>query len=267
LRGIGELDPLPLSKKLAPLADTGVRVRVAIALNPRTVPVLDTSGEDLDPLTEGGATSVSTASVLDRTFEFRRRMRWSGREWAAGDSVAVRWMDASRLRAALQESQRLVLPELGGWDLVTLPSADQGLGLSREGLFHYLGGEGPEPELSVAVRRSGRSVRVVLENRSVFATAVSNHGNWVQVSVEDGWVSVDEAGGFDRLSRGTLNGDRIDQGSYDRINAVRFFEIYLAPGEEITGGLVQVSSSRTPVTVRWHFTLFDGRDVTGETSG
>jgi hypothetical protein len=267
LRGIGELDPLPLGKKLEPLADTRVRVRVAVALSPRAEPPLGGPGDDLDPLTESAATTVSTSSALDRSFVFQRPLLWSGRRWTQGESLAIRWMDASKLRAALHEGHRLVMPELGGWDLVGLPAAGQRLGLGREEMIRFLGGEGPEPDLAVEVRRSGRSLRVRLANRSVFASAVSNHGNWLQVSVDEGWVTADGPGSFERLTRGTLRGDRFEQGSLERVNAVRFFEIYLAPGEEVSSGNVQVPSSRTEVTVRWHFTLLDGREVIGETTG
>jgi hypothetical protein len=263
LRGIGELDPLPLDQKLAPLADSGARFRVAVVLSPRSEPSLDGPNEDLDPLTEDAATTISTTSVLDRTFIFQRSMRWSGREWSAGDRLALRWMDASKLSAALHESHRLILPELAGWDLVGLPAADQTLGMSREALLRYLSGEGPEPEIVVQVTRNGRSMRVRLENRSVFSSAVSNHGNWLQVSVDEGWVTVDGPGSFERFTRGTLRDDDFQQGSLERVDAVRFFEIYLAPGEVIDSGSLRLPSSSTPASVQWHVTLLDGREVVG----
>jgi hypothetical protein len=266
LRVIGELDPLPLGKKLGPLAETRVRVRVAVALSPRAEPPLSGPGDDLDPLTEDGATTVSTSSALDRSFNFQRSLVWSGRRWTQGESLAIRWMDASKLRTALHEAHRLMMPELGGWDLVGLPGSEQRLGLTREALIRLLGGEGPEPDLAVEVRRRGRSLQVRLENRSVFASAVSNHGNWLQVSVDEGWVTADGPGSFERLTRGTLRGDRFEQGSLERVNAVRFFEIYLAPGEEVSSGNVRVPSSSTEVTVRWHLTLLDGHEVVGETT-
>jgi hypothetical protein len=263
LRGIGELDPLPLREKLAPLADAGVRVRIGIAIQPRTVPALDGPGEDLDPLTESSSATVSTSSILDRTFTFRRNTTWSGTTWPAGESIAIRWMDASRLRAAFEESHRMALPEMGGWDLVHLPREGQGLGLTRETLIRYLGGEGPEPALELDVQRSGRSVRVSLENASPFATAVSNHGNFVEVSVEEGWVTVDGFGSFDRLIRGTLDRGKWEQGDFERVNAVRFFEVYLAPGEKVTSGTARVPSSRSKVAVRYSLTLFDGANLSG----
>ncbi|MDX2438059.1 MAG: hypothetical protein QNL88_13535 [Acidobacteriota bacterium] len=264
LRGIGERDPLPFREKLAPLVDSGVRVRVGVVIQPKTEPPLQGPGDDLDPLTEKGVASVSTSSVLDRTFTFARSASWSGRKWSAGDTLAVRWIDASRLRAAIAESQRLLLPELGGWDLMILPPDGRELGLSRETLIRFLGGEGPEPTINLDVERNGRSLQVRMTNTGPFATAVSNHGNWLEVSVEEGWMTVDERGSFEHLTRGTVSGGKWDQGDFERVNAARFFEVYLAPGETVTSGTFRVPSSRSRVIVRYNLTLFDGTSVTGE---
>jgi hypothetical protein len=263
LRGLGELDPLPLDKKLERLAGTGVRVRLAVVLAPRTDPPLAGPGEDLDSLTEERIATVSTTSTLDRTFVFKRAVTWSGRNWKEGDSVAVTWFDAARLHAALAEIHRLVLPEVAGWDLVSLPPEGRTLGLGREALLRYLGGEGPAPELEVGVDRQGRAVEVSVVNPGPFVTAVSNHGNWVQISVDDGWVQARDRGSFDRVSVGTVRGDEWRDGDVDRVNGVRFSEIYVGPGERITSGEVRLPSSGNPVTVRWHFTLSDGSAITG----
>jgi hypothetical protein len=263
LRGIGERDPLPLAAKLEPLADAAIRVRVAVSLNPRTEPPLERPGDSLDALTERAAATVSTSSALDRSFRFERAVTWSGRQWSAGDSLAVRWIDASRLRSAIDESHRLLLPELGGWDLVTLPVPGEALGLNREELLRFLGGEGPQPDVELRVERDGRTLQVVLVNPTVFSSAVSNHGNWVQVAVGEGWLKADEAGSFERLERGTLNNGSWEQGSYERVNAVRFFETYLAPGERLVSGRVQVPSASSRVSVQWHLSLADGEEVSG----
>jgi hypothetical protein len=264
LRGIGELDPLPLWKKLEPLAATGVRIRPAIVLRPRTEPPLAGPGEDLDPLTENQTTTVSTTSVLDRTFTFEKAASWSGRSWDPGDSVAVRWMDVSKLHAALEEIQRLILPEVAGWDLIPLPEEEQALGMSREGLLRYLMGEGPEPDVQVEADRTGRSIRVRVANPSPFGTAVSRFGNWVQVSVSEGWLQARDAGSFEKRSLGVLQGEKLQQSNLDRVNTVRFQEFYLAPGEEVVSGDVRVPSSGTEITVRWYFTLASGKTVSGE---
>ncbi len=264
LRGIGERDPLPLRDKLEPIADSGVRVRIGIVIQPKTEPGLEGPGEDFDRLTENGVATVSTNSSLDRTFVFAKSVSWSGSRWSPGDAVAVRWMDASRLHAAIDESQKLLLPELGGWDLLMLPPAELELGLSRETLIRYLGGEGPEPVVEVDVRRSGRSVQVSLSNTGPFATAVTNHGNWLEVSVDEGWLTVDGRGSFERLARGTVSGGKWEQGDYERVNAARFFEVFVAPGEKVTSGTMQVSSNRSRVRVRYNLTLSDGTAVTGE---
>ena len=262
LRGIGELGPLPLWKKLEPLVGSGVRVRLAVVLTPRTEPALDGPGDDLDPLT--GVATMSTASNLDRTFTFDRNASWSGRSWQGGDSVAVRWVDAARLNAALKEMHRLVLPEVAGWDLVTLPSEDQSLGLRKETLLRYLEGEGPAPTVEVDVRRDGRSVRVSVTNTGPFVTAVSNHGNWVQVTADEGWIQARDRGSFDGSRLGNARGGDWSEGDPDRFNAVRFTEVYLGPEEKVSSGAVRLPSSRSKFTVSWNLTLSDGSAVTGE---
>jgi len=262
LRGIGELDPLPLRKKLEPLAGSGVRVRLAVVLTPRTDPVLEGPGDDLNPLT--GVASMSTTSTLDRTFTFESDANWSGRSWQKNDSVAVRWVDAARLNAALTEMHRLVLPEVAGWDLVALPPEDRALGLGRETLLRYLEGEGPAPDVEVDVERDGRSVRVSVTNPGLFVTAVSNHGNWIQVSVNEGWIQARDRGTFDGLRLGNVQGSNWSEGDLDRFNGVRFTEVYLGPDEQVSSGAVRLPSSRSKVTVSWNLTLSDGSAVTGE---
>ena len=262
LRGVRELGPLPLWKKLEPLAGSGVRIRLAVVLTPRTEPALEGPGDDLDPLT--GVATVSTTSTLDRTFTFETAANWSGRSWQKSDSVAVRWVDAARLNAALTEMHRLVLPEVAGWDLVALPPEDQSLGLGRETLLRYLEGEGPAPVVEVDVRRDGRSVRVSLTNTGPFVTAVSNHGNWVQVSVDKGWIQARDRGSFDGLRLGNARGHDWSEGDQDRFNGVRFSEVYLGPDEEVSSGSVRLPSSSSKVTVSWNLTLSDGSAVTGD---
>jgi hypothetical protein len=262
LRGVRQLDPLPLRKKLEPLVGSGVRVRLAVVVTPRAKPALENAGDDLNPLT--GAATVSTTSTLDRTFTFERAASWSGRDWKDGDSVALRWVDAARLHAALTEMHRLVLPEVAGWDLVALPPEDRALGLGRETLLRYLEGEGPAPEVDIDVVRDGRTIRVSLANSGPFVTAVTNHGNWVQMSVDEGWIQARDPGSFDGLRLGNARGEGWSEGDLDRFNGVRFTEVYLGPGESASSGSVRLPSSRSRVTVRWHLTLSDGSAVTGE---
>jgi hypothetical protein len=266
LRGIGELDPLPLNKKLEPLVGSGVRVRFAIVLRPRTEPPLAGPGENLNSLTEGQATTVSTSSTLDRTFVFEKELEWSGQSWKAGDSLAIRWMDASKLNAALREIHSVVLPEIGGWDLVPLPAEAEELGLGREGLLRYLGGEGPEPRVEVGVERSGRTLRISLDNQSRFSSALSSFGNWVEVAVDAGRLVADDPGTFDYVALGSVRGGGWRQGGVDAVDAVRFTEVLLAGGEQLTSGQLRLPTSRSKVTVRWQIVLSDGREITGTVS-
>jgi hypothetical protein len=264
LRGIGELDPLPLDKKLARLAGTGVRVRLGISLRPRSEPPLEVLREDLNPLTEAQTTTVTTRSILDRSFDFEKPINWCGREWQPGERVAIRWMDASRLHAALREIQRLAVPDVAGWDYVSFPSEELGLGLTRQALLSYLQGDGPEPDVRVNVERSGRAMRVRLSNSSPFATAVSNYGNWLQVAVDAGWLVSEGRGSFDGVTLGSLRSGQWQEGNRGQVDAVRFDEIYLAPGEELVTGTVRLPSSGSRVSVMWRLTLFNGTEITGE---
>ena len=74
-------------------------------------------------------------------------------------------------------------------------------------------------------------------------------------------MTVDGRGSFERLTRGTVSDGRWEQGDFERVNAARFFEVYLAPGEKLTSGTLQVPSSRSRVTVRSNLTLSDGTTV------
>jgi len=266
LRGIGELDPLPLNKKLEPLVGSGIRVRFAIVLRPRTEPPLTGPGENLNSLTEGQITTVSTSSTLDRTFVFKKELEWSGQNWKPGDSVAVRWMDASKLSAALREIHGLALPEVGGWDLIPLPAEEEDLGLGREGLLRYLGGEGPEPKVEVGVERSGRTLRISMVNSSNFSSALSSFGNWVEIAVDAGRLVADNPGTFDHVAVGSVRGEGWRQGGVDAVDAVRFTEVLLAGGERLTSGQVRLPTSRSKVKVRWQIVLSDGREITGTVS-
>jgi hypothetical protein len=264
LRGIGERDPLPLRKKFEPLVASGARVRLAVVLTPRTEPPIEVPGQDLNPLT--AVASMSTSSTLDRTFTFERNARWSGRDWKEGEKVAVRWVDAARLDAALAEMHRLVLPEVAGWDLVALPPEERSLGLGRESLLRYLEGQGPGPDVDIKVERDGQIIRVTLTNPGFFSTAVTNHGNWVQLSVGQGWIRGRDRGGFDGLRLGNARGADWSEADSDAYNAVRLTETYVGPGEKVSSGWVRVPSSRSTVDVRWNLTLSDGSTVTGQSS-
>jgi hypothetical protein len=264
LRGIGERDPLPLRKKLEPLVASGARVRLAVVLTPRTEPAVDGPGQDLDPLT--AVASMSTSSALDRTFTFERSAHWSGRDWSEGDKVAIRWVDAARLDAAFAEMHRLVLPEVAGWDLVALPPEDRSLGLGRESLLRYFEGHGPGPDVDIEVERDGQILRVTLTNQGPFVTAVTNHGNWVQISVDEGWIRGRDRGGFDGLRLGNTRGSDWSEADSETYNAVRLTETYLGPGETLRSGWVRVPTSRSKVDVRWNLTLSDGSTVTGQLS-
>jgi hypothetical protein len=267
IRPGAETSALPLESVLEPLAVDGARVRGGIVLQPRCDPPVTGWGEDLEAISGERVAEISTSSSLDRTFIFRQAVRWSGRDFAAGDRVAVGWLDASLLNRALGEYGRLVLPDVRGWDLMGYPPATAALGLNREAFLRYLGGEGPAPQVAVRVQRSGRSVRVRLSNASPFASAVSSYGNWVEVALEAGALAASDRGDFDRVLLGSRRGAEWQKVSGSTADAVRFFDNYLAADEDLSTGVVTLPSSRARYTVRWHVVLASGEELTGTTRG
>jgi len=254
----------PLEEQLSPLAETGARVRIAVVLEPESEPPLGQWRDGLGALLEGGATEVSTSSSLDRTFTFRRAMTWNGRDWRIGEQLAVQWMDVARLNQALRAIGRLVLPEVGGWDLVSLPPEGRGLGIGRDALIAYLGGEGPAPDLRVTAERSGGTVTATLANPGPFASAVASYGNWVEISADGGGLVADQRGDFDRLSLGSRGPDgELRQIGSNGVTAVRFSTTFVAPGASLTSGPVRLPREGSPATVRWRVVLSTGEAVTG----
>jgi len=267
LRGVGDAANDPLAGRLTSLVGTGVRVRAGIVLAPRTEPKLEQWPEGLDRLCDGDQVQISTASKLDRAFVFQKPMVWSGRQWSAGDRFEAQWMDAVRLDSAFGEIDSILLPEVAGWDLVTLPPEDGELGIDRRALFAYLEGQGPAPILDVKLRRQGRSLRLSVVNQSPFVSVVSGHGNWLEVSLESGYLVADSPGTFDRIELGKRVGDQWKSGIGSGVNAVRFTEIVVGAQETLTTGVIRLPSSRSRVRVRWSVTLSNGDVVSGELSG
>jgi hypothetical protein len=263
LRGIAESTNQPLDVKLAAIADLGVRVRVAVSLRPQSEPVDVGWGEDVDPLTEEENAEMKRTSVLDRSFVVRRPLTWGGRPWTTGTTVAVRWVDTARLRSYLAESERLILPEVAGWDLVELPPAGANLGLDREELLRFFAGEGPEPAVDVRLRHSGRSLTVELTNPSLFRSAITGVGNWLQIELASGSLVASSRGSFDRIILGSVADGEWRQDPSGGPDAVRFVETYVAPGESLTTGAIRLPSDRSQVRVHWHIQLSDGSAVEG----
>ncbi len=267
LRGVGDAGSDPLAERLASLVGADVRVRVGIVLTPRTEPKLEQWGESLDRLCDGDRVRISTASELDRAFVFRKPMAWSGREWAVGERFEVQWMDAVRLDSALREIDSILLPQVAGWDLVTLPPVGAALGIDRRALLAYLQGHGPAPVLDVKLLRQGRSVRITFANRSPFTSVVSGHGNWLEASLDSGYLVAEDAGAFDRIELGKRVGDHWKAGLGSGVNAVRFTENLIGAEQLLTTGVIRLPSSRSRVRVRWSVTLSDGEVVSGELEG
>lgn len=263
LRGLDDLDIQPLSVRLAALKDLGVRVRVAVSLRPRTEPAVDDWAEDIDALTDEAAAEIQRASTLDRSFLTIRPLTWGGRSFGVGQTIAVAWVDAARLGLYLTESHRTILPEVEGWDLVSLPPVGPNLGFDREELIRYLGGEGPGPKIEIRLERSGRNLTVRLANTSVFRSAITGFGNWVQVEVASGALVATSRGKFDRVILGSMDRGEWRPNPSGGPDAVRFVETYIAPGEELESGSIRLPSTRSTVTVRWQVQLSDGSTVSG----
>jgi hypothetical protein len=263
LRGLDDLNTQPLTARLSAIASLGVRVRVAAALRPKIEPRVSAWAEDIDPLTDTETAEIKRTSALDRSFVTRRPLTWGDRDFGVGQSVAVAWVDASRLGLFLEESHRVILPEIEGWDLVTLPPDGPNLGLDRDELIRYLSGQGPAPTIDFRVKRNGRLMTVELVNTSVFRSAITTFGNWVQVELAAGSLVASSRGEFDRVILGSLKSGEWQSNPSGGPDAVRFVETYLAPGEGLKTGSIRLPSSRSRVVVRWQVQLSDGSALTG----
>jgi len=258
-----ELRALPLDEQLAPIAQLGHRVRLGVVLTPRVEPALGGWVDRLKPLCDRQNAEVSTASALDRSFKFLRTLKWAGRHWQPGQQVSARWMDAARLDAALSKMARLHLPELGGWDLISLPPDGAALGFEREALIAYLDGRGPAPEISVELRRRGRELRVRVLNSGPFQSAVSAYGNWVEVSVPRGALVTEERGSFDRIQLGSRRSGDWQRSASSGVDAVRFFTTFVGPHDTLETGVIRLPTSRSRVTIRWQTVLSEGPELRG----
>lgn len=263
LRGVGGVGTPRLAASLAPLRDLGVRVRLAAALRPKVEPDVGGWAADIEPLTDESTAEIQRTSTLDRSFLTLRPVTWAGRSFGARQTIAVAWVDTARLGTFLTESHRLVLPDMEGWDLVTLPPSGPNLGLDREELIRYLGGDGPAPSIEARVRRSGRELTVRFANPSVFRSTITGFGNWVQIELAAGSLVASSRGDFDRVILGAVRDGEWQPNPPGGPNAVRFVDNYVGPGEELETGTVRLPSSRSEVTVRWQVRLSDGSTVTG----
>jgi hypothetical protein len=262
LRPNASLSLEPLPEQLAPLRDLGVRVRVGMVLGPHTMPQLDSNAEDVNPLTENNLTEIKTAGQFDRVFAFREAATWSGRTWNPGDQIAMRWIDAARLDAALNEVNRLSLPEPGGWDLISLPPETSSYpGMTRETLWRYLSGDGPEPQVKVSIERAGSSFRIHFVNTGPFCPTVSSFENWLEVTVTSGYLIAEEPGAFDLLQRGNRNGDHWQEAVMGNVGSARFVEKYLGPYERLQTEWMRAVSTQAEVLVRWQLVLSNGKKV------
>ena len=105
------------------------------------------------------------------------------------------------------------------------------------------------------------TVRVV--NDSLFRTAVTGFGNWIQVELVSGALVASSRGDFDRVILGSVKTGEWRPNPPGGPDAVRFVETYIAPGEELTTGSIRLPSSRSSVVVRWEILLSDGSTVSG----
>jgi len=256
---------LSLRKALQPLAETDVRIRVGIGLEPLMEPELKSWGGDPDLLI-GNLADMVEPQHLDRAFVFREACSWGGRKWARGDRLEARWMDASRLARAFRESDRLVLPEVSGWDLFGFPPQGKVMGLSREGLLAFMIGRGPTPEISVIAQRRGKSLTIRVVNQSPFASAVSRQGHWLEVSIPKGSLVVRSRGSFDAVVLGSRRSGKWTPGMSETVDTVRFFEDYIGQGKELKTGTILLPSTHTQVQTDLRFLLSDGHEIRRRTS-
>ena len=102
-----------------------------------------------------------------------------------------------------------------------------------------------------------------LANTSVFRSAITGFGNWLQVELASGALVATSRGDFDRITLGTMDRGEWRPNPSGGPDAVRYVETYLAPGEELKTGSIRLPSSRSRVVVRWQVQLSDGSALTG----
>ena len=263
IRAGAKASGLAFEDQLAPLVGLGIRPRAAVVLAPRTSPQLQGWGEDIEPLTRPSAATLSTPRDFSWAFTVRHALTWSERFWKSGDRLDVTWMDAMQLNQILHEVTAMRLPALEGWDIVGLPPSGRALGMGLDAFSAYFSGEGPAPAVRVQAERSGRRVRVTLENPTPFCSAVSSFGTWVEVAVARGILSATKRGTFDRVLLGSRKAGKWRSLSSGEADAVRFFDSYIAPGEEARSAWVRLPSSRARFTVRWRVLLSTGEAQSG----
>ena len=104
---------------------------------------------------------------------------------------------------------------------------------------------------------------VEMTNASVFRSAITGFGNWVQIELESGSLVASSRGSFDRVILGSLKSGEWRSNPTGGPDAVRFVETYLAPGESLKTGNIRLPPSRSRVVVRWQVQLSDGATLTG----
>jgi len=249
-----------LEHELAPLRNSGAGVRVGIGLMPLGLPELPGWGGPVDLLC-GTLAETTTPKKLDCAFIFKNDCLWGGREWKKGDSFEARWMDAARLSMAFSESDALVLPEIAGWDLFGFPPDSPVMGLNREGILAYMGGRGPAPEISIREEHHGRYLTIHLVNKGPFSSALSRGAHWLEISIARGSLIVRDRGSFDRVVLGSKRSGTWKPGMSDRVDAVRFYEDFIGPGEEIVTGKIILPMSRSLYDISYRILLSDGSEV------
>ncbi len=253
-----------LADRLATIAELGVRVRIGIVLDPTAEPPLARFSDGIEGLLVDRAAEWTLGSGLERALVFRTAVTWNGRAWRPGERVSVQWLDAVRLDAALGEVGRMFLPEVGGWDLISLPPLERSIGLTRDALLAYLAGDGPAPRLEVTAERRDGQVSAILANPGPFSSALSNYDNWLEIDVEGGTLVADDRGDFDRISLGARGRDgawrRADGGG---VTAVQFGTQLVGPQSRFATGSVRLPRRQAKVTVRWQIVLSTGEEVRG----
>ncbi len=200
--------------------------------------------------------SVASFPFAEKWSGATARGRWA-RRW-----TSVGWTRLGCIRPS-QDIDHLLLPDVVGWDLVSLPPAGDALGINREGLLEYLMGRGPGPELVVVPERTGRSLRVTVSNASPFSSAVSKSGHWLEVAMAGGALAARDKGDFDAITLGSRRRGQWQQGVGSGADAVRFGEVFIGPGEKMRTGVIRLPSSRSELTIRWRVVLSNGEVVEG----
>ncbi len=192
--------------RLAALKDLGIRVRVAAALRPKTEPDVGGWAEDVDPLTDETVAEIKRTSTLDRSFLTRSPLTWGGapsesasdhRGGLGGCGADSASFSPKATAPSCPRSKAGIWFRCRRWGPTSVSIGTSSSAISVE--------EGPAPDhrCRYPAQRAGPD-RSNVVNSSVFRSAITGFGNWVQIELLAGSLVATSRGDFDRVILGSM---------------------------------------------------------------